>query len=783
MTWTKLSPDGKYASFQKAYEYSSDTMVLVSAVGPKKVLFETPGVYPNTLKYSKKGHLFMSGPTTARLLKLPQLEPIIWTNISKAWFLEREQRIVIFQSGSLRIYDDNAKLTEEISEVVRAEINDERLFFTQRKDDLYVVSEWNEKASKILYTSMQKNVDVIFCDDEAVFLQERGEGNAPARILFVKSADIAPAVFSAKDDYPFNNVMMVTKAGADQYFLRLAASTFPETKSSVDIWYSNDRDLQKKFLNNIVLKYILWKPMTGEVTELDAATYPRHVPIGNLRYLLAFDPTLKQNYIRQRITYEMYRYDTVEGKYEKLGQTGIYGYVDQGGNYLLSHDNSSWVLYNIGTKERKTVEAHSEATPYFDEKAGRILFAGPGNLTEYEIGTGTIRQTVLSKGDRAELLNAYSAIVKMENRFNISTYDGTQPVLIKVSNSTTSQQVLGIYHQKKLKMLFRNGSDYIAVGSFTPNLSKILYSKSNYNIPPQLIVHHNGQEKMIFQSNGKDRGAKAIKMEKISYQNSRGEALTGLLYFPSGFDSKKKYPMVVGIYEMMRNQSNRYLKDGFSGRVEGMNIRYYLDRGYFIYLPDIVYDERGPGWSALDCVEHSLDALKTITAVDLDKVGLMGHSHGGYETNFIATQSKRFAAYVGGAGNSDLVRSYHSFNYNFISPFYWQFEEQQYRMFKPFAADKNLYTDNSPVYHAENVASPILLWTGTEDKNIAWDQTMEFYLALRRNEKKVITLFYRNEGHSFGNKANREDLFVKIAEWFDYHLKGEKHSWIDQMYS
>src|SRR5690606_32843222 len=105
-----------------------------------------------------------------------------------------------------------------------------------------------------------------------------------------------------------------------------------------------------------------------------------------------------------------------------------------------------------------------------------------------------------------------------------------------------------------------------------------------------------------------------------------------------------------------------------------------LEKGYFVYLPDIVYGKKGTGLSALDCVHHALDALKEKTSIDNNKIGLIGHSHGGYETNFIATHSNRFATYISGAGTSDIVRSYFSYNYNFSNPFYFQYENGQYEM-------------------------------------------------------------------------------------------------------
>ncbi|WP_449397658.1 alpha/beta hydrolase family protein [Chryseobacterium wanjuense] len=69
-----------------------------------------------------------------------------------------------------------------------------------------------------------------------------------------------------------------------------------------------------------------------------------------------------------------------------------------------------------------------------------------------------------------------------------------------------------------------------------------------------------------------------------------------------------------------------------------------------------------------------------------------------------------------------------------MDSFYWQFEGGQYRMPGSFTNFKSLYIDNSPVYHAEKVNVPILLWVGKKDENIDWQQTMEFYLALRRNK-------------------------------------------------
>ncbi|MDD4639577.1 MAG: prolyl oligopeptidase family serine peptidase, partial [Bacteroidales bacterium] len=160
---------------------------------------------------------------------------------------------------------------------------------------------------------------------------------------------------------------------------------------------------------------------------------------------------------------------------------------------------------------------------------------------------------------------------------------------------------------------------------------------------------------------------------------------------------------------------------------------------------------------------------------------LTGHSFGGYETDFIATHSSRFAAYVSGSGHSDILQAYHSFNYNFHFPDYVRIEANQYKMGVPFTRNKTLYFKNNPIYYAENVNAPVLLWSGLEDKNVTSDGSIAFYNALRRNGKSVVALFYKGEGHGLRNQKAQFDLTSRILDWFDYFLKGDTNiEWISK---
>jgi dipeptidyl aminopeptidase/acylaminoacyl peptidase len=159
---------------------------------------------------------------------------------------------------------------------------------------------------------------------------------------------------------------------------------------------------------------------------------------------------------------------------------------------------------------------------------------------------------------------------------------------------------------------------------------------------------------------------------------------------------------------------------------------------------------------------------------------LYGHSFGGYETNFIISQTPIFAAAVSGAGISDNISYYFNISKNgtFQSEM-WRFESQQWRMGKSLYEDKEAYLRNSPIMNAEKVKTPLLLWTGKEDRVIPYNQSISYYLALRRLGAKSIMLIYPEEDHTLENPVNKADLSKRMMNWFDYFLKKESFSeWI-----
>lgn len=85
------------------------------------------------------------------------------------------------------------------------------------------------------------------------------------------------------------------------------------------------------------------------------------------------------------------------------------------------------------------------------------------------------------------------------------------------------------------------------------------------------------------------------------------------------------------------------------------------------------------------------------------------------------------------------------------------------------------------MYNADKVQAPILLWTGDRDQNIDWEQTMEYFLSLKRSGKNAVAIFYPNESHGLQKTQNLLDLYTKVENWFDYFLKDKKDvDWINK---
>jgi dipeptidyl aminopeptidase/acylaminoacyl peptidase len=157
---------------------------------------------------------------------------------------------------------------------------------------------------------------------------------------------------------------------------------------------------------------------------------------------------------------------------------------------------------------------------------------------------------------------------------------------------------------------------------------------------------------------------------------------------------------------------------------------------------------------------------------DPKRIGLQGHSWGGYQSSFILTQTDLFAAVVTGAPVTNLASFYNELYKSTGTVQHGITELGQVRMGVGYFDDMALYHSQSPVHQAQKIKTPFLILHGTEDGAVDWHQGLEFFNAARRLGKQVILLSYPGEAHHLGKEENQKDFQVRMKEFFDHHLKG-----------
>jgi dienelactone hydrolase len=267
-----------------------------------------------------------------------------------------------------------------------------------------------------------------------------------------------------------------------------------------------------------------------------------------------------------------------------------------------------------------------------------------------------------------------------------------------------------------------------------------------------------------------EQGYNWMTAELIRWKSFDGAVTQGILYKPEDFDGKKKYPLLVYYYEQFSNGLHNFPgPEPSSGR---LNIAMYVSNGYLVFTPDIRYKIGWPGRSAYNAVVSGVEYLSGRKYIDTRRMGLQGHSFGGYETNYIITHSHLFAAAMSASAVSDLISAYGSVDGGGRSRQSHE-ETGQGRIGATLWQRPDLYIENSPILRADQMTTPLLILANKNDGTVPYEQGIEFFTALRRLGKKAWMLQYDGEGHNVLSKAAQEDLTLRMAQFFNYYLKGD----------
>ena len=258
--------------------------------------------------------------------------------------------------------------------------------------------------------------------------------------------------------------------------------------------------------------------------------------------------------------------------------------------------------------------------------------------------------------------------------------------------------------------------------------------------------------------------------ELVEWTSMDGTPLQGILYKPEGFDPSQEYPMMVYFYERSSDGLHGYAAPAPGS--SSINRSFYVSRGYLLFVPDIPYREGYPGESALDAVVPGVLDLVAEGFVDADRIGVQGHSWGGYQIAYMVTRTDLFAAAEAGAPVSNMISAYGGIRWQSGRSRAVQYERGQSRIGGSLWEYPLRYIENSPIFTADKINTPILMMHNDEDGAVPWYQGIELFVALRRLDKPVWMLNYNGEAHGLRQRHNQKDWAVRMQQFFDHYLKG-----------
>ncbi|MBC8154609.1 MAG: S9 family peptidase, partial [Bacteroidetes bacterium] len=299
----------------------------------------------------------------------------------------------------------------------------------------------------------------------------------------------------------------------------------------------------------------------------------------------------------------------------------------------------------------------------------------------------------------------------------------------------------------------------------------LTYLRGNFREPNNLFVTDTtfGKPVQLTRVNPQQDSVRWGSVELVKWLGTNGTNLEGLLYKPDNFDPAKKYPMLVYYYERNSETMNDYRAPSPSRST--INIPYCVSNGYLVFVPDIIYTIGQPGPDAYDCVVPGVLSLLDKGFVDRDRIGLQGQSWGGYQTAYIITRTNLFKAAMAGAPVANMTSAYGGIRWGTGMSRMFQYEKTQSRIGGTLWEKPMSYIENSPLFAANRIETPLMMMHNDADGSVPWYQGIEMFTALRRLNKPVWMVTYNGEDHNLTMRHNMKDLSVRLYQFFDYYLK------------
>ncbi len=301
----------------------------------------------------------------------------------------------------------------------------------------------------------------------------------------------------------------------------------------------------------------------------------------------------------------------------------------------------------------------------------------------------------------------------------------------------------------------------------------IIYTRESFELFPDILASASidfANPRKISTANPQQQEYRWGTAELVSWRSTDGIPLQGILLKPDGFDPSRKYPMMVYFYE--RNSDNLHRHWIPEPHRSIINFPFYVSRGYLVFIPDIVYHDGYPGESALNAVVPGVLNMVARGFVDENNIGVQGHSWGGYQVAYLVTRTNLFKAAEAGAPVANMTSAYGGIRWGSGLSRMFQYEKTQSRLGGSLWEKPIRYLENSPLFWADKIETPLLIMHNDHDGAVPWYQGIELFVALRRLGKPAWLINYNGEPHWPTKYQNKKDWAVRMQQFFDHYLKG-----------
>ncbi len=298
----------------------------------------------------------------------------------------------------------------------------------------------------------------------------------------------------------------------------------------------------------------------------------------------------------------------------------------------------------------------------------------------------------------------------------------------------------------------------------------ILFTKENFHRFPDLWYSKLNFKRstQISRANPQQKHYHWGTIELYKWPSLDGDTLQGLLVKPANFDPSLKYPMIVNFYE--RSSDELYRHRAPAPHRSTINYSFYASRGYLIFNPDVPYKLGYPGESAFNAVMPGVTKLIAEGYVDASRIGLQGHSWGGYQIAYLLTRTNLFRCAEAGAPVVNMFSAYGGIRWGSGRSRMFQYEQTQSRIGGTIWEYPLRYLENSPLFFVDKIKTPLLILHNDKDGAVPWYQGIEFFVALRRLGKAAWLLNYNDEPHWPVKRQNRKDFNIRLQQFFDHFL-------------